>query len=240
MIVSESFARDYFPGQSAVGHIIPDSGQDLTIIGVVGDARMDSVRQSGRYQTSYTPDITEVPRLDLVVKASGSPKVLLPQLRQILRAQWPNASLDQVRSLRAALELAYAAEPRRSAVLMGILAALALVLTLAGIYGVLSRQVLERRKEMGIRLALGELASRIVTRVVRQAMLVVGVGLVAGTCGALGLGDALRSQLYEVKPDDPGIHLIAVLVLAGAALLACLVPALRAASLDPARVLREE
>lgn len=240
MIVSESFARDYFLGQSAIGRIIPDSQQDLTIIGVVGDARMDSVRQSGRYQTSYLPDITQVPRLDLVVKTSGNPRVLLPEVRRILCAQWSNASLDQVKPLTEALELAFAAEPRRATVLMGILAALALVLTLAGIYGVLNRQVLERRKEMGIRLALGERATGIVSRVVREAMLVVGMGLVAGACGALALGSVLRSQLYQVRPDDPRIHLIAVLVLAGAALLACLVPALRAASLDPARVLREE
>jgi putative ABC transport system permease protein len=93
---------------------------------------------------------------------------------------------------------------------------------------------------MGIRLALGEQASGIVSRVVREAMLVVGLGLVAGACGALALGGVLRSLLYQVEPDDPRIHLIAVLVLAGAALVACLVPALRAASLDPARVLRED
>ena len=240
LIVSESFARDYFPGQNAIGRVIRDDEQDLTIIGVVGDARMDSVRQSGSYQTCYWPQATRISRQDLVVKASGNPKVLMPELRQILRAQWPNASLDRTRLLTEALELAYAAEPRRSTVLMGILAALALVLTLAGIYGVLSRQVLERRKEIGIRLALGERASAIVGRVVRQAMFVVGLGLVAGTCGALALGSVLRSQLYQVKPDDPRIHVIAVLVLASAALLACLFPALRAASLDPARVLREE
>ena len=93
---------------------------------------------------------------------------------------------------------------------------------------------------MGIRLALGESAFGIVSRVVRQAMFVVGLGLVAGICGALALGGVLRSQLYQVKPDDPRIHLIAVLVMAGAALLACLIPALRATSLDPARILHEE
>jgi putative ABC transport system permease protein len=123
---------------------------------------------------------------------------------------------------------------------MGVLAALAILLTLAGIYGVLSRQVQERRREMGIRLALGGSASRVAALIVRQGMTVVAAGLLAGIGGAIALGRALRSQLYEVKPEDPAIHLAGLLFLAVAALVACVIPAVRAASVDPVRVLREQ
>jgi putative ABC transport system permease protein len=201
---------------------------------------MDAFSQTRDTQTLYFPSAVRTPRLDLVVKTAADPKAVLGDLRRTLRAAWPDVSLDQVRPLSDALELRYAGEPRSVVVLMGLLAALALVLTLAGIYGVLSRQVQERRKEMGIRLALGGGGSRVAALVVRQAMTVVATGLLLGVGGGFALGLTLRSQLYEVKPEDVRIHLVALLLLAAAALLACVVPAVRAASVDPAKVLREE
>jgi ABC-type antimicrobial peptide transport system permease subunit len=148
-------------------------------------------------------------------------------------------SLDKVMTLTDAMDLQTATTTNGTA-LMGILAALAVALTLAGIYGVLTRQVQERRKEMGIRLALGGRRGQITRLVVGQAMAVVGIGLVAGVGAALALGRVLQNQLYQVRPHEPRIHLAAILTLAAAALLACLIPAVRAASADPARVLRED
>lgn len=236
-IVSRSFARDYFPGQGVVGRAVPIGDQAFTIVGVVGDARMDHLRQRGDTQTFYTPFGSR--RLDLVVEAPGRTQALLPELRRVLRAQWPDVSLDHVGPLGEALEQG-SAGARRQAVLMGLLAALALLLTGTGIYGVLGRQVESRRREVGIRLALGGLGSQVTALVVRQAMAVVGAGLVLGLGGAYAMGRLLESQLYEVRPGDPRSHLAALVLLSATALVACLLPALRAARVDPAVVLREE
>lgn len=236
-IVSRSFAGDYFPGQSVVGRVIPIGTQSFTIVGVVGDARMDDLRQLGDTQTFYTPFGAR--RVDIVLEAAGNPNALVPDLRRVLRAQWPDVSVEEIRPMGEALARG-SATAERSAALMGLLAALALLLTVTGIYGVLSRQVESRRREVGIRLAVGGLGSQVTALVVKQAMAVVGVGLVLGLGGALAMGRVLESQLYEVRPGDPRSHLGALLLLSATALVACLVPALRAARVDPAVVLREE
>ena len=238
-IVSQSVARDYFPGQSVLGRTLPFS-ENPAIVGVVGDAQMDSITQAGSTQTVYLPGVPSVTasnRLDLVVNAGGTAKALLPELRRLLRAQWPDASLDRVGPLPEALEEGTAANATQ-VVLMGLLAALALLLTAAGIYSVLSRQVESRRQEMGIRLALGGQGFQIVALVLRQAMAVVGFGLVVGLGGAIAMGHIIRSQLFQVQPLDLSSHASALALLTASAFLACLVPALRASRTEPSETLR--
>jgi ABC-type antimicrobial peptide transport system permease subunit len=171
------------------------------------------------------------------VNAGGTAKALLPELRRLLRAQWPDASLDRVGPLPEALEEGTAANATQ-VVLMGLLAALALLLTAAGIYSVLSRQVESRRQEMGIRLALGGQGFQIVALVLRQAMAVVGFGLVVGLGGAIAMGHIIRSQLFQVQPLDLSSHASALALLTASAFLACLVPALRASRTEPSETLR--
>jgi predicted permease len=238
VIVSQSFARDYFPGQSLIGRSLPVDDLSVTVVGIVGDAQMNS-QPGGNNQTVYWPGASDVPRVDLVVKAPGATRALMPELRRILRAQWPDTSLDRVQTLEVALEQGTAGNSTQVA-LMGLLAALAFVLTVAGIYGVLSRQVDGRRREMGIRLALGGSGSRVTALVVRQGMTVVALGLVAGLGGAVAMGHVLRNQLFQIQPTDPRSLFLAMLLLAVAAFLASLVPALRAARVDPVVALRNE
>jgi len=240
LIVSQSLAKDYFPGQNVVGLSLPLDNSSLVIVGVVSDAKMDNdFRQPGKNQTLYFPGATNISRVDLVVKVNGNPRALLQDLRRVLRAQWPDTSLDRVRLLSEALSQGNESETTQ-VMLMGLLAILALVLTVAGIYGVLSRQVERRRREMGIRLALGGVGREIVSLVVSQAMRVVGIGLIVGVGGSLGMGRVLRNQLFQVSPSDPYSIVPALLLLAVASLLTCLIPALRAASVDPIVALREE
>jgi predicted permease len=241
LIVSRSFAADYFPGQSVIGRTLPLPGSrsDLTIVGVVEDARMDAIRQEGHTQTIYVPTATNNSRLDLVVHAPGAVKALLPDVRRLLRAEWPDVSLDQVRPLREALKEGTASDATQ-VVLMGLLAALALLLTVAGLYGALSRLVESRRREMGIRLALGGRGSQVAWLVLRQAMTVVGVGLAVGLAGAIGVGHVLRNQLFGIQPLDPVSHASALLLLAATALLASAIPALRASTTEPFEALREQ
>lgn len=241
LIVSRSFAADYFPGQSVIGRTLPlpSSSSSLTIVGVVGDAHMDAIRQEGHTQTMYLPTATASSRLDLVVHAPGAVKALLPEVRRLLRAEWPDVSLDQIRPLSEALNEGTVSDATQ-AVLMGLLAALALLLTVAGIYGALSRQVESRRREMGIRVALGGRASQVACLVLRQAMAVVGVGLVVGLVGAIGLGHVMRNQLFGIQPLDPVSHVSALLLLTVTALLAAAIPALRASRTEPFGTLREQ
>lgn len=239
-IVSQSLARDYLPGQNVIGLMLPDGNANYTIVGVVADAQLDrDLRRPGKNQTLYLPGATNISRLDLVVKVRGNPEAFLPDLRRALRAQWPDASLDRVRLLAEALDQGNEAEATQ-VVLMGLLAALALLLTVTGIYGVIGRQVEGRRREIGVRLALGGVGRHIVALVVSQAMRVVGIGLLVGVGGSLAMGRVLQNQLFQVGPSDPGSLVPALLLLALASFLACLIPALRAATVDPIVVLREE
>ena len=240
LIVSQSVAKDYFPGQNVIGLSLPIGDSSPVIVGVVADARMDNdFRRPGKNQTLYFPGATNISRLDLVVKVNGNPRALLPDLRRVLRAQWPDTSLDRVQLLSEALSQGNESEATQ-VMLMGLLAVLALLLTVAGIYGVLSRQVERRRREMGIRLALGGVGREIVFLVASQAMRVVGIGLIAGVGGSLAMGRVLRSQLFQVSPSDPYSLVSALLLLAVASLLTCLVPAVRAAAVDRVVTLREE
>ena len=239
-IVSQSFAADYFPGQNPIGFSLPLGDSNVAIVGVVADVEVDNdVRRSGKNQTLYLPGASNMSRLDLVVKVNGDPRALLPDVRRLLRAQWPGASLDRVRPLTEALNQGHEAEATQ-VMLMGLLAALAFLLTVAGVYGVLSRQIERRRREMGIRLALGGAGREIVFLVVSQAMWAVGFGLLVGVGGSLAVGQMLRNQLFQVSPSDPYSLIPALLLLALSALGTCLIPAVRAARVDPIVVLRDE
>jgi putative ABC transport system permease protein len=125
-------------------------------------------------------------------------------------------------------------------VLLGFFALLASVLAILGIFGVMGYSVGQRTQEMAVRVALGAQRSRVVGLVVRQGMSIAALGLAAGVLGALGLTRFLSSFLYDVKPTDFGTFIIALVLLAGASLVACYIPARRASSVDPVQVLRVE
>ena len=125
-------------------------------------------------------------------------------------------------------------------VLLGFFALLASVLAILGIFGVMSYSVGQRTQEMAIRVALGARRSRVVGLVVRQGMSIAALGLAAGVLGALGLTRFLSSFLYDVKPTDIVTFLAALLLLTGASLIACYIPARRASSVDPVQSLRVE
>jgi ABC-type antimicrobial peptide transport system permease subunit len=123
---------------------------------------------------------------------------------------------------------------------MGIFAAAALLLAMMGIYGVMSYAVARRKQEIGIRVALGAAQSDVLGMVVRHGMTLIGVGLALGAAGALSLTRLMGSLLYGVTPQDLASFALAALLLAGVALLACVVPASRAARIHPAAALRNE
>jgi putative ABC transport system permease protein len=139
---------------------------------------------------------------------------------------------DVVRSSHADVDLSFS--------LIGLFACVAFVLSIAGIYGVISYAVARRRKEFGIRLALGADGGRLLRLVLTQGGVLVGAGVIVGVAGALALTRVLRALLYEVTPTDPLTFGAATVLLLGVATVACLNPARRAMKLDPMTVLRRE
>jgi putative ABC transport system permease protein len=173
------------------------------------------------------------------VRTATEPAALLPALRARILDTDQFTAITRVRTLEE-LVSASVAQPRFYALLLALFAGIALTLAVIGIYGVMAYAVSRRTHEIGIRMALGAEAGRIQRLVIGQGMLLVGVGVLFGLLAARLLTHALGDLLFGVKPSDPATFALIALVLAGAALLACWLPARRAARVDPLIALRCE
>ncbi|MGD9905817.1 MAG: ADOP family duplicated permease [Vicinamibacterales bacterium] len=246
VIVDERLAARTWPGQSAIGRrlavdpaVTGSPSAWTTVVGVVRHLRHRSPVEEVREQV-YFPE-RQVPRNPAVyvVAAAGDPAALAAGVHEVVRRLDAALPIYDVRPLDA-----YAAEARAlgrfTAGLAVVFAVAALLLACVGIYGVVAYSVTERHREFGIRLALGAAASQVVGLVLREGATMAFAGLLAGLVGAAAGAWWLRSQLYGIAPWDP-VSLAATLpILLGAALAACLVPALRAVRTDPAEALRGE
>jgi predicted permease len=211
-----------------------------TVVGVVGDVRQFGLTQDTVAQV-YLP-LTQSPfgiAGQILVRTAGDPASFGNVLRSTVYSVDPNQPVENVRTLDDLRSEALAA-PRLTATLLGIFAALALLVTLAGIGGVIATSVQQRTKEFGLRMALGARRDSVLMMVVRQGLTLVLIGLVLGIAGALAAGRVLSAYLYQTAPRDPMIYagVAAVFILAG--IVACLIPARRATTVDPLIALRAE
>jgi putative ABC transport system permease protein len=165
--------------------------------------------------------------------------VMIQQLRQAVYAIDPENAIDQAQTLENARNESIAS-PRLTTVLLGLFAALALVITAAGIAGVMALTVSQRTHEIGIRMALGASASGVLRLVLRQGLTLVLIGLALGMAGAFALTRLMATLLFAVEPTDPLTWLAVALALAVVAALACVAPARRATMIDPLTALRSE
>ncbi|MDR3701309.1 MAG: ABC transporter permease [Candidatus Sulfopaludibacter sp.] len=243
IVINESLARRSFAGQDPLGHTMfcgydTRSMKPMTIVGVVGD-----VRQFGP-ATPPWPEIymsyQQHPRSDLQVLArtAGDPLALSETLRRMVRDRNPNVPV-KFSTLEENLAENVAA-PRFRTLLLGIFASLAVVLAMAGIYGVMGYVVGQRSNEIGLRMALGASQGSVLRLVLRQGLIYVALGLALGLAGALAATRLLTSMLFEVKPTDPVTYAAVAVLLAAAALVAGYVPARRASQVDPLIALRQE
>jgi predicted permease len=244
-LVSQSFARQYFPHQNPVGgHLVDDSPRAgravVKIVGVVADLRDRDVARAPT-PTVYLPLFREASTLWtwFFVRTAIPPTGLVKSVEARI---W---EIDKDLPIRDVLTLNQAIsqdlhEPRFQAALFSSFAVLGLVLALVGIYGVIAYSVGRRIREMGVRMALGARPADVFRLVVWDAALPVAAGIVAGIAGSLGLTRYLRSLLYEVSPADPATLAAAIGLMLFVALIACLLPAWRASRADPAAVLRSE
>jgi putative ABC transport system permease protein len=249
VVINKAMTR-YWDGSDPVGSRIelpapgapgqPPRTEWWTVIGVVGDVRQFGLAQETVAQV-YVP-LRQTPfgvAGQVLVRTAGDPAAFGNTLRAAVRAVDPNQPVEQVQTLDDLRTEALAA-PRLTAMLLGIFASLALLVTLAGIGGVIATSVTQRTKEFGLRMALGARRDSVLLMVVRQGLTLVVVGLLIGVAGALAAGRVLSSYLYQTAPRDPVIFIgvAAVFILAG--IIACWIPARRATTVDPLIALRAE
>ncbi|MFN2599083.1 MAG: ABC transporter permease [Pyrinomonadaceae bacterium] len=258
-IINETAARRFFPGEDPLGKVVflgpPENllppappGEDnhiprRTVVGVVADVKGSRLSVAPEAEV-YAPD-TQNKRegwtnaMMLAVRGAGSTSALASTIREEVRALDPDQPVADVATMEERLSRSFS-EPRFSTLMLGLFAAVALVLAAVGIYGVVSYTVAQRTHEIGVRLALGARPQDILRMIVRQGMTLTLVGVAAGLCAALALTRLMSGLLYGVSATDAKVFVGIALLLSLVALLACLVPARRATKVDPMIALRYE
>ncbi|HEX8117613.1 MAG TPA: FtsX-like permease family protein, partial [Pyrinomonadaceae bacterium] len=239
-IVNEAAARHRWGSEDPVGKRVSfDRGQTwVTIVGVVGNVRQYGLDKEPADEI-YGPVAQLAFGQFLVVKTKGDAMAMSKSLRDAVHEVDNETAVDQVRTLQQGVDDSVAS-PRLTAWLLGLFAVVALVITAAGISGVMALAVTQRTREIGIRLALGATRARIVTMIMRQGMGLVLVGLGLGVAGALALNGLVASLLYATPGADPVTFAAVSCLLMLVAGAACLVPSLRATAIDPMLTLRRE
>ncbi len=242
--VNEAFARRAFGDANPIGRRIRIPGQQgpvpATIVGVTANLKYSKLDAEPEPET-YIPyrQSAFLRSMNLVVRTAGSPAAVAPGLRSLV------AGIDSTQAVANAkvLEdlLSESIRPRRfNMFLLGTFAVTALVMALVGIYGVIAYSIMQRTRELGVRMALGAGRSELVRMVMRQGFQIAATGVGIGLVAAMGLTRWIASLLYDVKPIDPPTYIVVGIALLAAALLATSGPAIRAALLDPMTALRYE
>jgi putative ABC transport system permease protein len=244
-LISESLAREKWPNEDPIGHTIEFGNMDgdlrlLTVIGVVGDVREASLEKPPRptIYVNYRQRPQATYRFSAVVRTAGDPASVIASARKIVRDLDPDVPPST--SSFTAIFAASTSGRRFNLVLFGIFAGTALLLAVAGIYGVLAYSVARRTREMGVRMALGASAGNVMRLVLGQAAVTTGIGVLLGIVGSFILMRSLQSMLYEISAADPMTFAGVALLLIGVALLAAYLPARRATKVDPNVALRYE
>jgi putative ABC transport system permease protein len=250
VLVNETLARTYFPGEDPVGRRLR-MGSDtrrpwMTVVGVVRDVRHNGVAAAVK-EKFYVPyaqfpqahDGDAARNMNLVVRAVGDPLSLVGPVRAEVRRLDPNLPIAAVRRMTDVVD-ASLTTPRLTAALLTVFAALALALAAVGVAGVLAYLVSRSRRELGIRMALGASRANVLGLVVGRGVKYAVAGIAAGVVAALFLTALMQGLLYGVAPRDPATFAGGALLLLAIAVIASLVPALRAARVEPVEALRTE
>jgi hypothetical protein len=248
MIVNQAFAQKYFAGEqvlgkklkSGLGNGTPGGPPWRSIVGVVGNIR-HVANQREMPPQMYLP-ASQMPNwccLHTVVRTSVDPLSLEPEVRQLVSSMDKDVPVTEFRTM-AELQALQLAQPRFAMILLGAFALLALVLTVVGLYGVMAYSVARRTREIGVRLALGAQRSAVLGMVLRQAAVLLAIGIGIGAAATLASASVLKSMLYGTAPRDPLVLTGVCFSVALAGLMAAYIPAIRAASIDPTRALRGE
>ncbi len=254
VVVNETFAKKYFAGKDPLQQQIDLGGKDtgmvkpLTIVGVIGDQADQSV--GGDVQPLLLIPYQQVPSTSLfyqallktvvkfVVKTRGAAPIA-PEMRTVFRQTAPGYALDDFQTMQEAVD-ANTFNQRLGLYLVASFAGLAIIMVIAGLYGVLAQLVGYRRREIGVRMALGATREGVARMVLREAGVVIGAGLIVGLVMAAIFGRLAKSFLYNVKPTDIGTYFGVALVLLVVGSVASIIPAYRASTIEPMEALRED
>lgn len=239
MVINEAMARAAWPDSDPIGRQVTLANtRTMTVIGIVGDSRqlaLDSLPAPAMYFAhAQFPWKT----MWLTVRTSGDPMALLPGIRRELSTLDAGLALARAQPLDRLVH-DMAAEPRLTTLVLGIFAGAAVVLVTVGLYGLVSYSVVQRTREIGVRVALGAPAGRIARSVVGRGVRLALIGVAAGGVVSLWVGDLLRGLLYEMSPADPFTYAAAGALILAVAVAASAIPAYRAARLDPLEAIRE-
>ncbi len=245
VVINEFAARTLFPGGSAVGRQLVRGGETWTVLGVIADLRHGGPlgRRSARNPQVFFPLALRESDLNtamtIVIRPSGAVAGLGDRLRETVHAIGPRVLLERVRTANDWFGDAVIT-PRRRTVLLGLLGGLGLTLALVGVFGMTAYAVTRRTAEIGVRMAFGARPAQVVRTIVRDAAVPIAAGTVMGVAGAAVASRLIESFLFETAPGDPLTLTLVAVTLATTGCLAALVPALRAARVDPASSLRAD
>jgi putative ABC transport system permease protein len=244
-IVDEEFVAKYYRGQNPIGKRVyfsdePKDSDYITIVGVVGHAMHEGLDAKPRIQM-YLPyaKSSNIASMSVAVRTTGDPLLMTRAVREAIHTVDKDMPLSNVKSMDDLLESSLG-QRRLSMILLAAFSGIAMLLASIGIYGVLAYSVTQRSRELGIRMALGAARGRVLRLVIGQGMVLALIGIAIGLVGAVALTRLLAAQLYSITPTDPGTFVGVSFLLATIALIATLVPALRATRVDPVVALREE
>ena len=250
VIVNRTLARTLFGEEDPVGRQLSGVAggfgplgrifnHQTEIVGVVNDVRYGSLREPAAPSMYFPSRQAPFRRMTVVVRTSGDPAAIVPQVRREVASTDPNLPLNNVSTLSAVVEHSIARD-RFAMMLVSLFGVVAISLAAVGIYGVLSYTVAQRTRELGVRIALGASGPTVLRHVMRQMIVLIGLGVSVGMLGALAATQAISSQLFGVTVRDPVTFGAVALLLGGVACFACYIPTLRATKISPLTALRYE
>jgi predicted permease len=243
-IVDEHMAAQLWPGQDAIGKRIRTGGPDstspwVTVVGVVGRVKQYALDSDSRIAMYLAQAQYPVRAMNVVIKTASAPENLTATVRKEVRELDPNLPIYGVRTMSDRVGDSIATR-RFSVVLLTVFASLALALATVGVYGVITYLVDQGTRELGIRMALGATPGGITNMVIRQGLLLGGIGVAVGIAGALLLTRFLSSLLFGIEPTDPITFVAIGFLMMMVAIISSYIPARRAARIDPVISLRTE
>jgi predicted permease len=249
VVVNESLARLFWPDKDPIGKELDFCGQTNWVIGVAADMVQGNIKTDKPSHLFFPFDRYPIlnlfvelyigSNLNVVVRTASGPGPVIEQARAILKDIDSTLPLFGVTTFKAQMDK-YISQERFTTAFLTVFASIALLLIVIGIYGVVSYAVAQQTREIGIRMALGAQKTGILAMVLKHGLLLLAIGLVIGIAGSIGLTRFLTSYLYEVSTTDPVTFVLAPLIITIVSMLACFIPACRAARTNPIETLRYE